>query len=199
VSKPEHPTVFVCYGFCEGPQIGRSFTEALSSAGFRIAHNPRQADIFVGHSGGCFLVPTSGTTHLSVLIGVSYRPGTSIITTLYQKNTREYTSSRHQGTTASWWRKFRWNSVYFWNLRRNIAMQLALTRGLTMPPSQTLCIRNRDDDCCTPDLWQLPALSDASFVSVPGQHDDLWMHPEGYAAIIKAYYGASILASTKSK
>lgn len=194
------PTVFVQYGFCEGSRIGHRFLLALEHAGFQLTEDPAQADIFIGHSAGCLLLPTSSRAQLNVFIGFPYWPNRSLVATLYKKNRREYLVSQRSGTTRTWWVKFRWNSIYFWNVRKNFSMWRAMKSG-PQPPKEpdTLCIRNRDDDCCTPEIWQVPSLRQCAFLSVPGEHDHLWMHPSGYTAIIEAYYGASILASAKTQ
>jgi hypothetical protein len=200
VDDNSKPTIFVCYGFCEGPRIGRHFIHALQNAGFRTVQSAQQADIFIGHSGGCLRLPRKSNARLAVLIGLPYWPDRSLIRTLYKKNRHEHTVSRESGTELQWWVKFWWNSFYFWNMRQNLPMKRAMSRGIQTPAvPTTLCIRNRGDDCCIETIWQLPALTNSAFVSIPGEHDDLWMHPELYAAIIKAYYGASILAPTETK
>jgi hypothetical protein len=200
VNNNPKPTIFVCYGFCEGPWIGRHFLRTLRAAGFQTVRNPKQADIFIGHSGGCLRIPSGAKARLAVLIGIPYWPGRPLVATLYEKNRHEHEVSRDNGTALQWWIKFWWNSFYFWNMRQNLAMQRAMSKGMQPPPvARTLCIRNRGDDCCIETIWQLPALKDSSFVSIPGEHDHLWMHPEAYAAIIKAYYGASILAATETE
>jgi hypothetical protein len=145
-------------------------------------------------------VPAAKQTQLAVLIGIPYYPGKSLLSVLYQKNRADYIASRHSKTTKLWWRKLFWNSLYFWNMRQNRRMQKTLSQGLQTPQTlQTLCIRNRDDMCCREDIWKVPTLSKAAFVSISGVHDDLWVHPEPYAAIIKAYYGANVLAQTKAQ
>lgn len=192
-------TIFICYGFCEGPHIGELFVRVLTNAGFQMVRDPHKADILVAHSGGCLIAPKSTRLRLSVYIGTPYRPVKSLPGMLYAKNKQEYAKSRQDGTTRQWWRKFHWNCFYFWNMRRNLAMQLALSRELEAPTGQLLCIRNQNDQCCATTIWQAPTLQRTSFISLTGEHDDLWMHPESYAAIIKAYYGASVLAPTKAK
>jgi hypothetical protein len=199
MANESRPTVFICHGFCEGPQISRRFKRSLESSGFRVIRDPKQANIFIGHSGGCLRIPDGSTTSLAVLIGIPYWPGRSLVGVLYEKNRHEHNVSRDDGTALKWWIKFWWNSFYFWNMHQNILMKRAMSRGFKVPSTpNTLCIRNRGDDCCIETIWQLPALQNSAFVSIPGEHDDLWMHPGAYAAIIKAYYGANILASTKA-
>jgi hypothetical protein len=193
-------TVYVCYGFCEGPRIGRHLITALEAAGFQVVKDPNKAVIFIGHSGGCLRVPRSASLRLAVLIGIPYWPGRTLIGMLWQKNRHEYVLSRENGSGKQWWRKLYWNGFYFWNMSQNVAMWRALTQGLQKPSAgKTLCIRNRNDDCCTPSIWQHTVLNEAAFVSLRGEHDDLWMHPEAYAAMIKTYYGANVLAPSEAK
>jgi len=195
----KRPTVFVSYGFCEGPQIGRRFLRSLEQAGFQLTYSPEQADIFIGHSGGCLLTPSSSTSQVTIFIGFPYWPGKSLITTLMEKNRREYRISQRTGTARAWWAKLGWNSFYFWNMRRNVAMRRAMEHGPQTPAGPTVCLRNRDDDCCTPEIWSVSAFKKCAFISLAGEHDHLWMHPEAYTGIIKAYYGANVLASPETK
>ncbi len=197
VSKP---TFFICYGFCEGTKSGRSLVEALERAGFQIATDANQADIFVGHSGGCLLAPSACKAKLAVCIGIPYWPDKSLVRTLISKNVEQFKGSRSIEQQEQWWGKFFWHGVYFWRIDRNIAMLRKRKSGpQTLPDAKMLYIRNREDGFMTERIYMLPNLRKASFVSLPGTHDDLWMHPDAYAAIIKAYYGANILASTKAE
>lgn len=168
---------------------------ALQATGFRVIPEATKADIFVGHSGGCLLTPSNHTARLVVFVGIPYSPKKSVIATLIRKNIQEERLSRVNHQRKQWLIKFMWHGVYFWRMDRNIAMSLRVSQGpQTLSSAQTLCIRNKDDDFCTDLIWQLPTLKDAAFLSLPGSHDDLWVHPEAYAGIIKAYYGANVLA-----
>ena len=195
-----NPAIFLYHGFCEGPYISQHFVQSLISAGFQTVEDPEQADILIGHSGGCFQIPTTSHARLVVYVGYPWWPGRSLINALYRKNRREHAVSRRKGTTRQWWKKFLWNSIYFWNMSRNFSMWQAMKRGPeALRYSRVLCIRNKDDDCCTSAIWKVPELKQCAFLSARGEHDHLWVHPDVYAVMIKAYYGAIILAQTETK
>lgn len=189
------PKIYIGYGFCEGTHIGQAFLDALQKAGFVGTDEPQAADIFVGHSGGCFLVPKETHAKLVIMVGIPFRSGYSTFNTLLKKNTREFREYHRTGLGKQWRTKLSWNIVYFWNMANNWQMLRAMRKGLQPATGRrVICIRNRDDDCCTELISQQKGLERYAFLSLPGSHDDLWIHSDTYAAIIKAYYGAEVLA-----
>lgn len=182
------PAVCILYGLCEGKRIGTPFERAARAAGFRIVRNPEVADIIVGHSGGCFAVPPISRAKLVVLIGLPHWPGKSTLRALIQKIALDARTGR--GRLPQLAHKTFWNVVYFGNFANNWRMWRGKNSGNCRHiTARTVLIRNQKDTFCTPNFANLPFQTPPALLAVDGQHDDCWLHPERYLAIIKAYHG----------
>lgn len=177
--------ICIIYGFCEGPQLAKRMLQTLRDAGFTIVHDPHQADIVLAHSGGCFLVPEDLPARQIVMIGLTHWPGHSIIGALIKKNWRDFRFHRSEQKVATWIHKFSWNLIYFWNMPTNFRMLVGRRQGHFWHVRNLVLIRNREDTFCTPHVTDLPFVHDPQYIELPDQHDDLWLHPERYVAIIK--------------
>lgn len=77
--------VCIIYGFCEGPRLAGRFLHALAEAGHTSVSDPYAADVVIGHSGGCYLVPTDLPARQVIFIGLTHWPGKSIVRALIEK------------------------------------------------------------------------------------------------------------------
>lgn len=186
----QRPTVAIIYGFCEGKRLAGKLKKAIVAGGYALAPNARDADIVIAHSGGCFLVPDDTRASLVVLIGLTFWPGKTLGSRARQKLRMEYDLFRGEGQLGAWLIKTLWNGFYFWNIRRDLVMQRRLrTYDMHGLQGRTVVhIRNEDDAFCSPQITTAPFLSDAHFVTVSGQHDDWWIHPERYIDVISQYW-----------
>src|SRR5262249_25082501 len=149
-------TVCLLYGFCEGPRLAGRMLRALDKAGFAVVDDPYQAEIVIGHSGGCLLVPDDLPAHGIFQIGPPYWPGHWVLRSLIEKNVNDFKNHRQDRMTRQWADKFRWNLYYFWNMPRNFAMLRALEDSPSWRGRRVTVVRNREDSFCTPDLKSLP-------------------------------------------
>src|SRR5262249_370203 len=92
---------------------------------------------------------------------------------------------RHERAAKAWVHKIFWNLVYFWNMPRNLRMLRELQRGDFWHAERLTLVRNSEDSFCTPDLSRLPFAHKPQLVELPGQHDDLWLHPDRYLPVIQ--------------
>jgi hypothetical protein len=161
---------------------------ALDQAGFTIVDNPYEAAVVIAHSGGCLLVAEDMPAQKVILIGPCYWPGRSIPNSLIRKNINDFRIYRHEHTVRQWANKFSWNCFYFWNMPRNFAMLRALRDSPSWRARNVTVVRNHDDSFCTPDLKSLPFTHKARFVELPGQHDDLWVHPTPYINLLQSLH-----------
>jgi hypothetical protein len=46
-------------------------------------------------------------------------------------------------------------------------------------------IRNREDTTTTPEFKKLPQSYISNYISLYGQHDDCWLHPEKYTNLLR--------------
>ncbi|HSX33430.1 MAG TPA: hypothetical protein VLF91_03785 [Candidatus Saccharimonadales bacterium] len=180
-----HRICFI-YGFCEGPRLAGKMLAVLREAGHTITDDPYAADVVIAHSGGCLLVPQDLPKQTRVImIGLTHWPGKSILWSLIQKNWNDLLHHRHERAGNVWLQKFSWNMIYFWNMRHNLRMLRELQRGDFWHTPHLTLVRNAEDSFCTPYLASLPFSHQPQYVGLPGQHDDLWLHPERYLTVIQ--------------
>lgn len=178
-------SVCFIYGFCEGPRMSKGMLRALKRAGHTVTTDLYKADVVIAHSAGCFLVPKDLRAKQIIMIGLTHWPGKSLVWALVQKNWNDFHCHRRDRKGMAWVKKFAWNTIYFWNMRRNLAMWQARTRGDYWQVKRLTLIRNQEDTFCTPDLASLPFTHKPRFVELPDQHDDCWLHPTRYVAVIQ--------------
>jgi len=179
-------TVAILYGFSEGPGLGGAFLRTLKQNGFEIIADPRQADVIVAHSGGCYLVPEESAAKLVVLIGESFWPGRPLLGRVIRKMQLDTASYWRAGHFIAWTIKQFWHSIYFWDMPRNLAMwrrQQPKTWPI-LAGKKVVHIRYKDDAFCTPAISKAGVLPGAEFVTLPGQHDELWIRPEQTLAVM---------------
>jgi hypothetical protein len=194
--KTENQFLNGIYGFCEGPRVGKRFEHILESGNFRVTRDVRRADIIIAHSGGCFVVPENNHAKLVLLIGLPCWPGKSTAKALRQKVWLDIITHQRNGLLAEWLQKTGWHSWYFWNMANNRRMLRGMRAEAHRTATDAVLVRNQNDVQCTPDPRQLHFNYSPPLLSLPGQHDDCWLHPEPYIAIIQSYYGQKLLAQT---
>ena len=181
------PSVCILYGVCEGPRIASRLIRALTTAGFGMTRNAAEADIIIAHSGGCFALPQTHRATMVLLVGLPCWPGKSTLKSTQQKIWLDMRSSSHD--PARWLLKTFWNSIYFWNMRNNYAMFRGQRRQAHRSIAHAVLVRNKDDVTCTPNHAHFRFKHSPPLVSLPGQHDDIWLHPKSYINLIRQYYG----------
>lgn len=206
--KPERklPSVCILYGIAEGPHHSRNLRTLLERYGFSITKNPAKADILLVHSGGYFLIPPDSQDKLTLLVGPcnGYR-GNSMFITQVKKVAADLRYSLKNRLLGRWAYKSLWNAVYLLGKQRtNSAMYRGSRRlGKMLPelgqrPLGVVLYRN-DPWSWHGDRESLFKLEQGCLISHPGIHDDLWMHPEEYVAILQYLYETRVLASSDQR
>ncbi len=179
-------TVCILYGFCEGPRVSKRFQADLEAEGYKIISDPSKADVIIGHSGGCFLLPEHLRAKHIIQIGLVHWPGRSVVGSLAQKLIADIRNHHQQGAMHFWLRKALWNFYYFWNIPATIRMLIGRKRGYHWRYGKiTTVVRPDLDSFCTPKPELLPFKDKPRVVCVPGQHDDCWRDPKPYLSLIK--------------
>jgi hypothetical protein len=195
MSSPKHFSVCILYGLCEGPAIGRKFIRLLLANGYTITNDPRFADLIIAHSGGCLVLPNNCEAKLILLIGLPDSQYSLLRVTLVKKIKLDAQMYYRDHIFGQWLYKTFWHTVYFWNMANNWHMLHGLKTHARYDSGNAVLIRNRDDITASDDPKQLH-IKNMPLLSLTGQHDDCWLHPEKYLAIIQAYYGQRLLAQT---
>jgi hypothetical protein len=200
------PTVCILYGLAEGPAHSRILRQLLEHIGFRITKNAYEADILLAHSGGYFLIPANNHDKLILLIGPcnGYR-GRSMFLTQIKKVLVDLDYSVKHRLFMLWLYKSFWHAIYLaYKQRTNSVMYRGSRRlGKVLPklnPKLLSVILYRND----PWSWhgnrdELLKLEQACLISHSGLHDDLWMHPEQYVAILQYLYETRVLAGSNQR
>lgn len=180
------PTVCILYGFSEGPRVGRRFRAALKAKGYSIITDPAQADILITHSGGCLLLPDKIQAKQIIHIAPYQWPGKSWFACMSRKLLDDIHAHHREGELHFWARKTFWNFVYFWKMANNFRMQRTINQPTRWRYGNiTTVLRPRHDTFCTPDYRLLPFKPSATFISMPGYHDDCWRNPKPYVDLLK--------------
>lgn len=180
-------SVCILYGLNEGPYMGRKLVATLEKAGFNVTKNPATASILIGHSGGCLLIPPKNHAQFIVQIGVPYWPGRSWFLGTIKKVQREAVTYRQERRLGEWAHKWFYYMIYAFNVSAGVRM--ARNLPVTKPwnnAQQQVIIRNQFDEYCSPDITQVPFNGPRTFISLPGGHDDCWMHPGPYVRLLQS-------------
>lgn len=180
------------YGVLTGQKVIRPLLRALENASFSIVQEPKEADIIIGHSGGCFWLPQAPTSQRLVLINPPYWPGRSVKSRIVSRTARYFTFWKYGYSVRAWlWRS--WWGIYYGLTelpRHRILGRESPNYQLEAMISnhQALIIRNTHDDWLTPQYAELlkehPGLR---FFEVPGDHDNCWINPEPYVTAIQEF------------
>lgn len=167
--------------------MGRELVRGLEQAGFTITKDPKATDIIFAHSGGCLLVPARNRAKHIVQVGIPYWPHRPWLLATGRKVWRELAVYRREHRLASWFRKALWHAYYAFNLPPAIRMarNLSFARPWNSPQPQII-IRNRHDVYCSPAIADAPFNGPRTFISLPGEHDDCWDHPERYVHLLQS-------------
>jgi hypothetical protein len=186
--QPNKPTVAILHGFCEGPRLSAELERALATKGFALTSDAANADIIIAHSGGCWIVPPNARAQTIVLVGLTFWPGKPLATRMTRKIIRDIATSKRQHRLKAFGAKTLQNGRYFWQMQRNVQMFRARDgRGLqTLHAQRVIVLRNRNDAFCTSDIYNWQPLSNAAFVSLPGEHDDIWQRPKRYVDVLSS-------------
>ena len=166
--------------------MGKKFKQACIAAGFDYVKDPRNADIIVAHSGGCFLLPDDLEGKLIFQIGLPYWPGKPWLVATWQKVRLELQVYRGRKQLRSWvikWLqhiRYAFNVPAFWRMVRN--------RDTDKPWNNAyrqVIVRNRDDAYSSPSLLDIIFRGPRVFISLPGGHDDIWQNPKPYVDLLQ--------------
>jgi hypothetical protein len=185
-------TLAIIYGLNEGPAHAKVLRRHAEARGLRIISDPREADIVIAHSGGCYFMPEAAKAHTVLAANPVCGPVHHVPLMLGKKVIQDFRICLQNGQLVAWLHKTCWNSVYgLTRTRRNSRMiQLAHTYSRSLPvvtDRQVIVVHNQSD----PWAAYLPreAIMERPqyrYLSVAGSHDDLWLHPEIYLDIVQS-------------
>jgi hypothetical protein len=184
------PSVHIIPGFAEGPWHSKQFRAELTKAGYQLTEDEHQADIIVSHSAGCYFLPAPDKEQTIILIGPPYWPGKSLTGRMARKVWYDYKARKTEHKLGYFLTKTFWNVFYFCGDIRLGLLIASNTRKnnfyRALKKQNVMIIRNDDDAWCQPDI--VGRLKSDHLVCLPGEHDDCWIRPEPYVAILKSIH-----------
>lgn len=178
----------IVHGWAEGPWQSKPMVRLLRELGWQQVRNPRQADVVIAHSSGCYLLSRKLSGKRIILIGPPLWPGRTLPESILRK-LKEDLANSYSGRYGGWLLKIAHNWWYI--ISRPLASWHAATRMRTeaLPAiagdNRVIIVRNRDDTFCHADIAKLaPGLADCVFLSMSGGHDDCWTRPERYLGLV---------------
>ncbi|HEU4985306.1 MAG TPA: hypothetical protein VFT58_06660 [Nitrososphaera sp.] len=189
------PKVYIAHGFAEGPQISQRLAAALRDNGINTTKDPKEADIVVAHSSGCFEIPKTFKGKTVLLAGPSTGfAGSSPVKVQARKVRHDFGIALRNRQFGRWFLKSLWNTKYLIGIAPRVPDYtkgaLKLQSKLPDVKAKTVAVILYKDD---PWSWYYPRdiakrHPEYAFVSYTGSHDDLWTNPKDYITILKYLY-----------
>ena len=182
-------TVAIVYGWAEGQWQSREFENALAKKGFRVISNTKEADIIFAHSSGCYLVPKNNKAQAVFLVGLPYWPGRSLAASVIYKLVSEIKYHRKNEGLAWWLGKIAHNTLYIISRPSSSYYLFTRHKRASLPSAKkekVILVRPSDDPMCHQNVMKiLPPAKNYRFIKIPGAHDDCWIKPKEYIALIQ--------------
>lgn len=180
--------VAVMEGWAGGPRLSKQFRQALGAAGYTLT-GPEHADVIIAHSGGCYFVPVKSPAKLVILIDPPYWPGKTIVSRLFVKKYQDNRLTRRTLGWKAWLAKTGWEAFYI--LAKPGYTTAALKKNGSLDFLNDLkqkpiyLVRNDADYFCSADIQAaLNGYPNITYVPLPGQHDDYYVNPGPYIALL---------------
>ncbi|MEX1995589.1 MAG: hypothetical protein WD887_02325 [Candidatus Saccharimonadales bacterium] len=179
---------YIIAGWAEGSKLSFGMGRELEKRGLVKAKKVGQANIIIGHSAGCYMLPHKVSAQVIFLIGAPYWPGRSIVRRVFNN---VVTDAPAQIKSWDSWRFLHnrlWNTAYIMARPfRTIKAWRSLRRMLVglHDDSKIIIIRSSQDSFCSPDVRLLAdECENVSFREVEGLHEDCWHNPGLYVDLI---------------
>ncbi|HEU4913947.1 MAG TPA: hypothetical protein VFT16_00875 [Candidatus Saccharimonadales bacterium] len=189
------PTVAIIYGFAEGPLVGKYFRRLLHQKGFRVITDPQEADIIVTHSGGVYYLPQDLQGKTVLIVAPTYwRFGDSLIKGGLSKIRQEAQHAIKKHHLRRWFEKAYINTMYvFGDVPASVRMfQTAKIAGKDLPlcNAKRVGVISHHNDAWSGYIQKVAVEKYLPYclISHAGSHDDIWIHPKDYVAVIQYLY-----------
>lgn len=187
--------VAILYGLGEGPRISGKLRKNLQDNNFEVTNDAAEADIIIAHSGGCLFLPDDLKAKIVLLVAPSngYKYNLLALNQLHKMAADSRYSLKNRQT--GWW-------IYksFWNFTHLITspkvyremLSRARKNGRAIPNIKAkrlgVILYRGDFWSWFGDQKSLLKLPNASLISHPGIHDDIWINPAGYISVLQYLY-----------
>lgn len=178
------------YGWSEGKWHSRKLRKVLAAEGFDFARNPKDADIIIAHSGGCYLLPEKNSAKYILLIGLPYWSEKHIFKSFHEK-------LRLEPFDIWWYKKSFYNVVYLLAKIPHWIQMHGAWKKQQLPDhahASVFLVRNKEDPFAHPEeSTKLAKEKGWRYLTIDGQHDDLWINPKPIVEMIEMIQTARLL------
>lgn len=179
-------TVAIVYGFAEGSWHGRKLRKSLRAAGFKITRDLKSAEYIIGHSAGCYLIPADTTARLILHIGYTYWPRRGLFDSLRHNLALE----RQKHGFIKWFIRCTINDLHMLKFIQTARMVRGWRRRAehleNLPKTRHVFVRSQHDPYCEPESLMHHAGYEHTYISSPGNHNDLWDNPGYYTDLLQS-------------
>lgn len=189
------PTLAIIYGFAEGPLVSKNFRRLLGQKGIDVISDPNEADIIVTHSGGVYYLPEDLHGKTVLIVAPTYwRFGESLFSGGLNKMHQEARAAFKKHHLRRWFEKCFVNATYvFGDVPASVRMyQTAKLAGRDLPlcNARRVGVISHHNDAWSGYIEKiaLDKYLPYCLISNTGSHDDIWLHPKDYVAVIQYLY-----------
>lgn len=181
--------IYIIYGFGEGPKLAHRIKQKLAAQGGKLVNTPEEADIILTHSGGCFFLPNV-TDKTVVIVNPVCGSLWQLPFVMSRKIGSDFMYLVRRGHFFTWLGKTLWNLWYIISrVDRTIAMARKAPGYQTKLPvvqaERVFVINNAHDPWAKAVPGQEIIKHHYTYITFPGPHDDLWLHPSKYLDVLK--------------
>jgi hypothetical protein len=184
--------VAILYGTAEGPALTWRLKPVLLANGYDIIKDISSADCVVTHSGGVLELPPELSDKLVMIVVPSTGYTGSLANAAVHKIILDIKHAIRHRMMLLWLRKTAINIWYGLNVPRIIRLYKINKRlSHALPPcvAKKVVVLVQPHDPWSRDLPPETVKQNASYtyLTIPGQHDDIWAHPDAYVSILKKF------------
>lgn len=182
-------TVYIEYGFGEGAWHGATLVECLRDHNFKLTSDPDEATVIIAHSGGSYLIPAEREYACIMHVNLTYYAANHYARKIVSKTHRDARALRRQNRLMYFFHKSLRNFGYMLQRPDRALRMYKATRKQVLPPlnaRKIMIIRNQNDPWLIEDIHEVYEGQKLSFISFPGEHDDLWECPEHYVELLRS-------------
>jgi len=172
--------IYISYGLLEGPLISKYFREVALKHGYSVVKNFEETDVIIGHSAGCYNIPKSKNIKLILLVGPPTLTHNTY--TLASQITKKLKYELKQNGLKHTAKKNLKNLYYIFGVKKMILLRRK-TLERKIPINNTVLVRNKHDVFNNYQTY-IDSISSHTVLSLPGDHDDIWINPETYLQLL---------------
>lgn len=187
--------VYIAPGWTEANQHIKKFAGGFDN-NLRLTKNPVEADVIIGHSAGCYMLPPKINPGIIMLINPPYGLSGFLLYSILRNVVFDIPLQTRAWGTGAWLSLRFGNILGLLNLRSNlikVRRSIQKTDFLTsLKKWPVIVVRNKQDVFCDPEIQELlKKYNNVVYEELPGLHEDCWINPKPYIELLKKNYNSS--------